>query len=102
MRSQMALATGIGSAASHVRLPYHERLPGLAPAELDLMPTLLCPPDHPLLEAPDKCSICLSLFQHQDRLRLLPVRILLPPCTWQELRVTLQIRRQSPYAAQMG
>ena len=67
------LASGTGDDSGRLVSRYHEHLPGLMPSELDSMPTLLCPPDHALLETPDKCSICLSLFQAQDRLRLLPV-----------------------------
>ncbi|KAK9841909.1 hypothetical protein WJX84_009073 [Apatococcus fuscideae] len=72
MRSQIVLASGTGDDSGRLVSRYHEHLPGLMPSELDSMPTLLCPPDHALLETPDKCSICLSLFQAQDRLRLLP------------------------------
>ncbi|KAK9843030.1 hypothetical protein WJX74_005811 [Apatococcus lobatus] len=72
MRSQMMLAAGNADAADATRDPHHQHAPGLAASELDSMPSLLCPLEHPLLEAPDKCSICLSFFQAQDRLRLLP------------------------------
>ena len=70
------LVAGSADAADAMRDPYHQHAPGLEASELDSMPSLLCPPGHPLLEAPDKCSICLSFYQAQDRLRLLPVSFL--------------------------
>ena len=70
------LVAGSADAPDARRDSYHQHAPGLEASELDSMPSLLCPPGHTLLEAPDKCSICLSFYQAQDRLRLLPVSFL--------------------------